>query len=361
MKGGIPDFVAVLEAAYDVAADEGAWLTGLATATARLFGPGHGAYALSYDAPSDTVGKWRQYGIDEEKVALILKPLDGRDPDGSRASPSFPAPIWQRLMAPYPRAATMTDLFPRHRRQDFMDGFIRAAGDQMGIRGTAADGSGVSVGCPWPRPSLPAQRRDLFARLGTHLAAAYRLRQALAGDRSLSAAEAVLTSVGRLEHLAVSEDWEQESAEDGAARGSRKASGRDALARLLTDRGRRVREALGPARRVSATRALSLWRGLFDGRWSLVAHTDRDGKRLLLAFRNPPGVRSEAALTWRERQVTALLCQGCSLKLVSYELGLAPSTVSEHLAKALRKLRLRDRAELDALAGAISARTPAPK
>ena len=34
------------------------------------------------------------------------------------------------------------------------------------------------------------------------------------------------------------------------------------------------------------------------------------------------------------------------IKLIAYELGLAPSTVDQHLRSALRKLRLRSRAEL---------------
>jgi DNA-binding NarL/FixJ family response regulator len=110
-------------------------------------------------------------------------------------------------------------------------------------------------------------------------------------------------------------------------------------------------QALGPLRRVSPERALSLWRGLFDGRWSLVAQEDRDGKRFLLAIPNPPHARARATLTRREQQVTALLCQGWSAKQVSYELGLGRSTVSGHLRSALNKLHLRNLSELLALTG----------
>jgi len=124
--------------------------------------------------------------------------------------------------------------------------------------------------------------------------------------------------------------------------------------------GRATCGRLGRLRALSPARALALWRGLFDGRWSLVAHTDRDGKRFLLAFKNPPQVRKQAGLSHRERQIISLLALGATFKQACYELGLAPATVSTHLKSALHKLRMRDVRELATLAELVPDGRPSP-
>jgi DNA-binding CsgD family transcriptional regulator len=351
MARSSPDFIAVLEAAYDLRADEETWVTNVVSTGARLLPPGDGALAMTYNAADDRVGMWRSHGMRDDTMDRMFEPLGVASPEGQRAADFFPPSVWRRMMSPFPRASTLRALFPR-RREAFMDGFLKAAGNQMGVRGTDESGTGIVLACPWSSQRPPTLRRPLFERLGTHLAAAYRLRRALGQQPSLDVAEAVFTAAGRLEHLAVGEDWQRDRAEDrGRARP-------DSVTRLLIDRGRKVKTALGPIRRVSAARALSLWKGLFDGRWSLVTHSDRDGKRLLLAFRNPPGVRDDNALNTREQQVVGLLCQGCSSKQVAYELGLAPSTISGHLKAALGKLRLRNVGQLLALSGLPSQTRP---
>jgi DNA-binding CsgD family transcriptional regulator len=346
------DVIAVVEAAYDLGADDEQWLCGVVAAAARLFPPGRGAYALTHDPTAGRVRRWRSAGIDAKTLAEMLTALGGGNLDDTPTTRVFPPVIWERMVLPYPRAITLRALFPSRSRDPFMAGMLAAAGNQIGVRGTDERGEGVvlsSPGSPVPgtTPGWP-----LFERLGTHLAAGYRLRQALGGTPGLGAAEAVFTSAGRLEHLGASDGWEREAAEDAALAGRARPRGRDALARLLARRAARVREAVGPLRRASSARALALWRGLFDGRWSLVGQHDRDGKRFLLAIPNPPEARARTALSRRERQVVALLCAGCSAKQVSYELGLARSTVSGHLKTALRKLRLRNLSELLAFAGA---------
>jgi DNA-binding CsgD family transcriptional regulator len=243
----------------------------------------------------------------------------------------------------------MSALFPRRARDPLVERMLSVAGNQVGVRGTDSRGDGVVLSTVFAGTLTP-ERRALLARAGTHIAAGHRLRRSLAGRSWREAAEAVFDAAGRLEHVAVRDDWRAEAAADAAVAGRRRAADDvDLLARTLTDRARRVRDAVGPLRRASPARALELWRGLFDGRWSLVAHADSDGKRFLVAMRNPPGVHDQAALGRRERQVAQLLIDGCSLKQVSYELGLAPSTVSGHVKTTLRKLRLGDVGELVAL------------
>jgi DNA-binding CsgD family transcriptional regulator len=116
-----------------------------------------------------------------------------------------------------------------------------------------------------------------------------------------------------------------------------------------------IDRARGKLRRVDVDEALGEWKGLVDGRWSLVDKFDRDGKRFVLARRNEPGVRTLSPLSDRERQVVAYVALGHSNKLIAYELGIADSTVRVLVARAARKLGARTREELATRAEASGA------
>ena len=83
---------------------------------------------------------------------------------------------------------------------------------------------------------------------------------------------------------------------------------------------------------------VELWRALISGRWSVVEHFERDGKRYYLAHKNDPELAADRALTPRERQVFGYAELGHSDKLIAYSLGLSLSTVSTLLSSARRKL-----------------------
>ena len=134
----------------------------------------------------------------------------------------------------------------------------------------------------------------------------------------LESAEAVLSPTGRVEH-AVGE----------AKRDDAREALRDALARIAGARGMRDDEPF---------RATELWTALCDGRWSLIEHFERDGRRYFLAHRNEPRLAATRALSERERQVFTYAAMGRSNKLIAYSLGLAVSTVAAHLERARRKL-----------------------
>ncbi len=98
---------------------------------------------------------------------------------------------------------------------------------------------------------------------------------------------------------------------------------------------------------------------LFGARWSLLDSFDRDGRRYVVAARNTfcePG----RGLTQRESQIVGLVALGHSNKQISYELGLAWSTVRVLVQRAARKLGVRTRPELEQRARALRVDLPAP-
>lgn len=209
-----------------------------------------------------------------------------------------------------------------------------ALGNYLAVAGATATGEGVLVGAPWPESArVPMAMRRSWVRVAVHLAAGLRLRRALAPE------EAVLDPDGRVLH---------------AQGDARSAPAREALARAA----RRREQARGHVRREDPMAAVDLWRGLVSGRWSLVDRFERDGRRFVVARKNPPGHRDPRALTGRERDVAASIARGQTVQLTAYELGLSPSTVSTHLGRALRKLGLQSRAELSALGVALSTDGP---
>jgi DNA-binding CsgD family transcriptional regulator len=197
----------------------------------------------------------------------------------------------------------------------------------------------LHVGIP-PRGSPPPPRtRHQLSSVVSHLASAARLRRAPGGLRPSPddpATEAILDARGRVEHLAP-------EAEGRAARGH------------LVEAVRRIDRARGRLRWTSPEEALSLWDSLVDGRWSLVDHVDSEGRRYVLARRNPPGRRDARALLPQERAVIALAAQGRSNKYIGSELRLAPSTVAGYLRSSQAKLGVGSRRALIDMLGSGAA------
>jgi DNA-binding CsgD family transcriptional regulator len=205
--------------------------------------------------------------------------------------------------------------------------------DAVGVRGHNPSGTGFLITAPSiERYALTPRTRAALGRVAVHLAAALRIRRVTEGPAVDAGADAVFSQRGKLEHLATPD----------VSSGHRKALGSAVEHRLL---GQRIR-------RTEPERALELWRALVAGRWSLVNHADRDGKRFILARRNDPLLERPTALDATERLVALFTSWGHSNKLVAYELGLSSAATSETLKRALRKLRLRSRAELVRIFGA---------
>jgi len=185
------------------------------------------------------------------------------------------------------------------------------------------------------RPVLRAAERQMFQMLSAHIKAGLRLRRRL-GARALDRVElprdgAVLDASAHVVEAAG-------EASDAEARNELREQAR------LIDRARAAHGGRDPE-------ALEVWRGLVSGRWSLVEQFDSDGKRFLLAHRNPEEVRDPRGLTPMESRVTGLAVRGYSDKLIAYHLGVSEGTASAHLHRALQKLGMANRVELVRLLG----------
>ena len=107
----------------------------------------------------------------------------------------------------------------------------------------------------------------------------------------------------------------------------------------------------------SAEQATRLWNAVADGHWSLVAQTEADGRRLVLARRKQSNAAPARPLSKRERQAAFLAIQGKSTKVIAHELGVADSTAAMLVVSAIRRLGLRSRVELTEIFGSPRVRS----
>lgn len=165
--------------------------------------------------------------------------------------------------------------------------------------------------------------RTLLKRVAMHIGTAYRVRSATRGKRSAATdnADAIFTHAGRCVHTRAP------SRERSLAAGIQ----RRARARTMRDQ---------------PESALDVWRGLVDGKWSLVDYVDTDGKALVLAVRNDPARDISSSLTDGQRAVVALASLGHGNKQIAYALGMSVGAVTMHLARARAATKLKSRAAL---------------
>ena len=320
-----PDYLAVVEAAYASCAEDADWLQGIAEAALPILDQGRGVHVWSYDARAPAAERMRGWG------------QAGCHPDmesGARrfvaALPAEIVPIFFPARPPVESLRwVLAHVPPSPEMINAMAG--AGVGDALALRGHSPDGKGLNLSATTAGPAkVPARAKWALTRIALHLAAAARLRFDAPVESRLDNADAIFTPRGRLEHLA-------EPKKDPST------------ARVLPNAVERRLAA--NAVRADPNRALELWRALIAGRWSIVDHLDRDGKRFILAKSNTPGVHEPAALTSTERLVLVYASWGHSNKVIAYETGFSPAAVSMYLHQALRKLRLRSRADLEQVFG----------
>lgn len=327
---GRSDLVGIIEAAYDGEGSERAWLRRIVEASQPLLGHGLGVTGYLVDATKS--GPPRPH-----------MPIAVGSPRGWR-------PLWEAMnqAGPWDREieAVYRNQLPVEtmsttlggRAFETLNGVVTELGHPLGMRDWLAvkaidpAGFGCVISAPLPKVTkAPPALQRRWGRVAAHLAAGLRLRRSgrrpSARPDPLADPDAVFGADFRLQH----------------AKGpAEKREARDLLrtAAIAIDRAR------GRLRHRDPDEAVSLWRGLVDGRWSLLDHFDRDGKRYLIARQNAPAAPPNATLTERERVIVGLAALGRSNKLIAYELGIADSAVSMSLSRAAAKLGVKSRAEL---------------
>jgi DNA-binding CsgD family transcriptional regulator len=323
------DLVDVIEAAYAVEQDEAAWLDGVVGAAAPLLDCGLGVMGVTLDLSDDrrfVVSETTSRGLTTETVALVKAALT-----------TGPQSIVESILRGPVTCASEVMNSDKPMEADFLVklGAASRSIDGHGVVGRGPSGRFVVVSVPTSDVTKPSPAfRTRWSRVAAHLATGLRLQQRLAhvaappkDQEPLDAADAILEPNGKLAH----------ALGEAKGRSARKA---------LRDAARSMDRARGSLRGREPDDAVAAWRALVNGRWSLVDHFDRDGRRYLIARPNAPGTRAHAALTEREREVVSYAALGHANKLIAYELGLPESTVSTELSRAAKKLGARSRLEL---------------
>lgn len=324
-----PGVIDVVEAAYRV--DDGStWLRGVAETLRPLIDRGGGLGAFTYDLrdPSGfrvsrpiVLGGVPEWEAEVPRINATLSPESAARLYGP-GGPSLALVSEKLRRAVMPAEATRLAalLGPR------------GIHDVLGLVAHDPEGRGVCLSTLLFEPWVPTKaQRVLYGCVATHVAAGLRLLHATTAEP-----EAILDGRGKVVHA-------EEPAKAGSAR------------EVLRHAAKAVDRARGRLRRDDPAEALELWRGLVDGRWSLVDRFESDGRRYVVARRNDPDVRDPRALTARERQVAGYVAAGHSNKLVAYSLGLSTSAVNTHLTSAKRKLGVRTRTELIAMLATLTA------
>lgn len=318
-----PDALRVVEAGYRWIEDEREWLQGIAEA-ARAFAVGSGVAAYTLDltegpniptfaavkTPDDFETRVRAFtgAFDTATARLMYAPTEfvgnaqyrlrriarARKKSSDRLARGKPLSAWA-LVGGDPRTKSVALVFPGHEEV---------------------------------APDQPFPRARMLGLAAAHLGAATRLRSLATPVRvDDGGTESILSTNGRVLH-AIGDATDK--------------ANRESLVEAVVRRER----ARGRLRRSDPEEAAQLWSVLVSGRWSIIDFVDRDGKRLLLARKNPVHGPDVLALSDEERDVVWLATFGHSRKYIAYELGLATATVTKRLGSALRKLRIGSRREL---------------
>jgi DNA-binding CsgD family transcriptional regulator len=312
------NIVELIEACYRLEVSDDEWLRGIVDAATPVIDRGMGAAAYVFDARDagafEMLNGCFPPGVDMAAMRAFLS--------------SVPADFVQRTWSAGPPTAYASEIEGFEMLAPTLANF-GGARDVLAVNGRDPTGYGVWLGTLMPALGVPSEKeRALFTRVAAHLVASYRVRRRLAGETlTTENADAVLRADGHIEHA-------RGEAEDSESR--------DALrdATIGFDKARTK------AMRADPDRALDLWQGLVDARWSLLDHFDRDGKHYVVARRNDAAVAGFADLTERERQVVAYASLGHDNKVIAYELGLADSTVRVLLHRAAAKVGVKGRDEL---------------
>jgi DNA-binding CsgD family transcriptional regulator len=326
------DVLSILEAAYTEFDDPDAWLGHALEAVQPNLDRGTGVMAHFFAHRPDGLwaGRVQAHGPDAAIVPalhdLLRADLEYRKTKGAKTA------FWRKAYPSSPTVGWLNQLLGHSWTVDVAPHLEMLRPEQRAVLTAMNDALGVVAGDPsgegcifftrdMRAMRLPAQTAALWQRIAAHLVTGYRLVR-----QKVRAPDAILDPFGKMLHR-----------EDSVGRGDTEA---------LRDATRAIDRARGTLRRADPDAAIALWKALVAGRWSLVDHFDHDGRRFVFARRNTIETHGWPTLTEREAQVVAYIAEGQSFKLIAYQLGVCPATVSADVARAQKKLAVRSRIEL---------------
>jgi DNA-binding NarL/FixJ family response regulator len=325
------DSIAVVEAAYRVGASERDWLERVSEAAAPGIEQGLGVGWVYWQLSDLGVQVAAAGGdLDDGLRTLIPRTYEGFSPEFMRRA--FSGPPWVDRISDIPEVHTLLRHHVDRNAEEL--GLSIAASNRPAdvVAMQVGDGArhGITIGAfSLNRGQLDLARRRVLTRVMSHVGAALRLRDKLEASAPL-VPDAVLEPGGKVQHASA-------LAQGAAAR------------RALVEAVRAIERARGPQRRHDPEQALSAWRALVDGTWSVVDWVDTDGRRYLVAHENRLPTRDPRSLAPREREVAEYLIHGRSNGEIAYALGLAEGTVNRIARTVLRKLGGARRADLPML------------
>lgn len=329
MEKATAALIDLVEAAYDLDVDSDQWLEHVMDAGLPILDQGLGVGALSFSRPLDGA----KVVIHQQYVASGPEDFPERN---MRFTSGGSAQVSQAMTRPG-MAMTLTECAGDEYQED-VERWRRCfdySKDAFGLTAVDPSGEGVHIIAPLSEVTeLSCATRLRWQMVGAHLAAGHRLR--------IAARDVPTDAEGPLPHRAEAmldpkSFRVAEAAGDGCSRSAATAIRSAAL---------RIDRARSGLRTDDPQEALEIWRGLAQGRWTLVDWFDSDQRRYILAIPNPPKLRDPRTLTKRESQVVAFAQLGESHKLIAYRLGIARSTVTKSLRVAMRKLGVATQAQL---------------
>jgi len=329
--------IELTEAVYCLDMEDAAWVPHLLEVASPLLDQGLGVGAATYtfdpQSPDMFVHQKFTYGGVPDLQARI-----------DRAVSEWPREAYVEIMRPG-LVSTLSDIASEHPEMlESYERHVDGIHDVFGITAVDPNGLGLLLVAMLPEQTkLKGRARETWKMLGAHLAAGHRLRRAMAERESGvpdDGAEQSQSSDLPLHAEAIIDPTNQVLKEAfGPARDREASAG-------LRDAAIRIDRARGAPRRDDPAAALELWKGLTEGRWSLVDWFDSDDRRYILALPNAPTVTDPRGLTERESLVATYAMHGDTVTLIGYRLGLSKASVSATLKRVMKKLGVRTQAQL---------------
>jgi len=326
------DWVGLIEAGYSLEGDDDAWLRNLldhaATLSDRGFWPTIGTYSYT---PTNI----RLERIGTLGPATAAKFLQSSIQVKTHAVERFfrgGVPVCSLSEALYTQEPDLQEVV-----RQITDGVVQ---DKLAIKSLTGQNSALILCWLFSEAIIPTcLERKRWGLMASHLGAGLRLR-----------------SLGRalmLDSLPVEAIFDGNGTLTEARDEAKESSIRERLRKMVRwlDRARTKKGRKNP------DAVMENWKGLVQGRWSIVDYFDTDQRRFVVAIKNDPNFPDPRGLTLRERQVAEFIGLGHTNKEISYTLGISPSAVTNCTVRARHKLGLSSIAELAAFFAPSGLRT----